>query len=159
MIYDDLGNVTTIDPERDDSQFIRPIDATIMARLEAFAVAFSDPYLGYSSNVVNPDVGYANVLNFLYTNGELAARLKLTKDGYEWAHTTSYRFEWAQLLNAISLGDGYYSIDISAQTVITYPNKGENGVVHDNNGLKVLVVDYNGEFRALTVERYMIGQS
>lgn len=159
VIYDDLGNVTTIDPERDDSQFIRPIDATIMARLEAFAVAFSDPYLGYSSNVVNPDVGYANVLNFLYPNGELAARLKLTKDGYEWAHTTSYRFEGAQLLNAISLGDGYYSIDISAQTVITYPNKGENGVVHDNNGLKVLVVDYNGEFRALTVERYMIGQS
>ena len=159
VIYDDLGNVTTIDPNRDDSQFIRPIDSAILARLEAFAVAFSDPYLGYSSNVVNPDVGYSNVVKYLYPNGELAERLKLTKDGYEWAHTTSYRFQGAQLLNAISLGDGYYSIDISAQTVITYPNKGENGVVHDNNGLKVLVVDYNGEFRALSVERYMIGQS
>ena len=97
--------------------------------------------------------------NFLYPNGDLAERLKLTKDGYEWAHTTSYRFEGAQLVNAISLGDGYYSIDINAQTVITYPNKGENGIVHDNNGLKVLVVDYNGQFRALSVERYMIGQS
>ena len=159
VIYDDLGNVTTIDPNRDDSQFIRPLDDNIMARLEAFALAFSDPYLSYSSNVVNPDVGYANVERFLYPNGELAQRLKLTKDGYEWAHTTSYRFEGAQLVNAISLGDGYYSIDISAQTVITYPNKGDNGVVHDNNGLRVLVVDYNGEFRALTVERYMIGQS
>ncbi len=159
VIYDDLGNVTTIDPTRDDSQFIRPIDSTILARLEAFALAFSDPYLSYSSNVVNPDVGYKNVLSFLYPNGELAERLKLTKDGYEWAHTTSYRFEGAQLLNAISLGDGYYSIDISARSVITYPNKGENGVVHDNNGLKVLVVDYNGEFKAVSVERYMIGQS
>ncbi len=159
VIYDDLGNVTTIDPNRDDSQFIRPLDANIMARLEAFALAFADPYLSYSSNVVNPDAGYANVERFLYPNGELAERLKLTKDGYEWAHTTSYRFEGAQLVNAISLGDGYYSIDISAQTVITYPNKGENGVVHDNNGLRVLVTDYNGEFRALSVERYMIGQS
>ena len=159
VIYDDLGNVTTIDPNRDDSQFIRPIDANIWARLEAFAVAFADPYLGYSSNVVNPDAGYANVERFLYPNGELAERLKLTRDGYEWAHTTSYRFDGAQLTNAIALGDGYYSIDISAQTVITYPNKGENGVVHDNNGLRVLVVDYNGEFKALTVERYMIDQS
>ena len=159
VIYDDLGNVTTIDPNRDDSQFIRPIDENIYARLEAFAIAFADPYLSYSSNVVNPDVGYANVVSFLYPDGELAQRLKLTKDGYEWAHTTSYRFEGAQLQNAISLGDGYYSLEISAQTVITYPNKGDNGVVHDNNGLKVLVIEYNGEFRALTVERYMIGQS
>lgn len=159
VIYDDLGNVTTIDPKRDDSQFIRPLDASIMARLEAFALGFSDPYLSYSSNVVNPDVGYANILPFLYPNGELAERLKLTKDGYQWAHTTSYRFEGAQLVNAVSLGDGYYSIEISAQTVITYPNKGENGVVRDNNGLRVLVFDYNGEFRAMSVERYMIGQS
>ena len=159
VIYDDYGNVTTIDPNKDDSQFIRPIDSSIYQRLEAFALAFADPYLGYSSNVVDPNAGYANVERFLYPNGELAERLKLTKDGYEWAHTTSYRFEGAQLVNAISLGDGYYSIDIAAQTVITYPNKGENGVVHDNNGLKVLVIDYNGEFRALSVERYMIDQS
>lgn len=159
VLYDDQGNVTTIDPNRDDSQFIRPIDADIYQRLEYFAIAFSDPYLAYSSNVVDPNTGYANVENFLYPNGDLAERLKLTKDGYEWAHTTSYRFEGAQLVNAISLGDGYYSIDINAQTVITYPNKGENGIVHDNNGLKVLVVDYNGQFRALSVERYMIGQS
>ena len=159
VIYDELGSVTTIDPNRDDSQFIRPIDSSIYARLEAFAVSFADAYLGYSSNVVNPETGYANVVRFLYPNGELSERLKLTKDGYEWAHTTSYRFEGAQLQNVVSLGDGFYDIDISAQTVITYPNKGENGVVHDNNGLKVLVVDYNGEFRALSVERYMIGQS
>ena len=159
VIYDDLGNVTTIDPNKDDSQFIRPLDSAILARLEAFAKAFADPYLSYSSNVVNPDVGYANVVKYLYPNGELAERLKLTKDGYEWAHTTSYQFKGAQLTNAISLGEGYYSIDISAKTVITYPNKGDNGVVTDTNGLKVLVVDYNGEFRALTVERYMISQS
>ena len=159
VLYDDQGNVTSIDPNRDDSQFIRPIDAEIYQRLEYFAVAFADPYLAYSSNVVDPNTGYANVEGFLYPNGDLAERLKLTKDGYEWAHTTSYRFEGAQLVNAISLGDGYYSIDINAQTVITYPNKGENGIVHDNNGLRVLVTDYNGQFRALSVERYMVGQS
>ena len=56
----------------------------------------------------------------------------------------------------MALGDGYYVADIHAQTVITYPNKGENGVVHDNNGLRVLVYDLNGtEMRAVTVERYV----
>ncbi len=156
VIYDDLGNVVTIDPNRDDSQFIRPIDPATYARLEAFALAFADPYLGYSSNVVDPYTGYANVEKFLYPNSELAERLKLTLAGYEWAHTTSYRFEGAQMVDAIALGDGNYCIDIHAQTVITYPNKGDNGVVHDNNGLKVIVVDYNGEFRAINIERYVI---
>ena len=158
-IYDDLGNVTAIDPTRNDSQFIRPIDDYTMSRLAAFAVAFSDPYLKYSSNATDPYSGYAGVEPYLYPNGELAERLKLTIDGYGWAHTTSYRFDGAQLVNAIALGDGYYSIDINAQTVITYPNKGVNGVVNDNNGLKVLVFDYYGEFKAIEVERYVPGQA
>ena len=156
VLYDDKGNVATIDPNQNDSQFIDPIDPTIQSRLEAFAVAFSDPYLAYSSNVSDPHSAYAAVENYLLPNGDLAARLKLTLDGYEWAHTTSYRFEGAQLVNAVALGDGYYVADIHAQTVITYPNKGENGVVHDNNGLRVLVYDLNGtEMRAVTVERYV----
>ena len=156
VIYDDKGNVTSIDPNQNDSQFIDPIDPTIRSRLEAFAVGFSDPYLAYSSNVSDPHSAYAAVENYLLPNGDLAARLKLTLDGYEWAHTTSYRFEGAQLVNAVALGDGYYVADIHAQTTITYPNKGENGVVHDNNGLRVLVYDMNGtEMRAVTVERYV----
>ena len=86
----------------------------------------------------------------------LSGSLRLTLDGYDYAHTTSYRFDGAQLIGAVSLGGGYYSIDIHAQTVITYPNKGENGVVRDNNGLRVTVVEYNGGFRAIDVERYQV---
>lgn len=156
VIYDDLGNQFTIDPNRDDSQFIRPIDAETFSRLEAFAVAFADPYLGYSSNVVDPYTGYANVEKFLIPGSELAERLKLTLAGYEWAHTTSYRFEGAQLVGAIALGDGNYSLDVHAQTVITYPNKGVNGVVNDNNGLKLIVKDMGGEIKVVTIERYKI---
>ena len=156
VIYNDKGNVIEIDPNQNDSQFIDPIDAGIQARLEAFAVNFSNPYLAYSSNVSDPHSAYAAVEQYLLPNGDLAARLKLTLDGYEWAHTTSYRFEGAQLVNAIALGDGYYVADIHAQTVITYPNKGDNGVVHDNNGLRVLVYDMDGnDMRAVTVERYV----
>lgn len=154
QIYDDLGQPAVIDTTRNDSQYIRPIDEGTYARLNAFTQNFADPYLRYSSNVVDPISGYAAVEPYLYPNGELSQRLKLTMDGYGWAHTTSYSFEGAQLVNAIALGDGYYSIEINAQTVITYPNKGENGVVRDNNGLRVLVVDYIGEIRAVSIERF-----
>jgi len=154
VIYDETGAETVIDPTRDDSQFIRPIDEYTYQRLTDFAWAFSEPYLRYSSNVTDPIAGYAAVEPYLYPNGDLSARLRLTQDGYGWAHTTSFRFDGAQLVNAVALGNGFYSIEINAQTVITYPNKGENGVVHDNNGLKVLVCDYNGEIRAIAVERF-----
>ena len=154
QVYDDQGNPTVLDPTRNDSQYIRPIDEGTYAQLNAFVQGFVDPYLRYSSNVVDPQSGYAAVEPYLYPNGELAARLKLTMDGYGWAHTTSYSFEGAQLVNAIALGDGYYSLDVNAQTVITYPNKGVNGTVRDNNGLRILVVEYMGGIRALSVERY-----
>ena len=48
-----------------------------------------------------------------------------------------------------------YTLPFSKSTEVMYYNK----TFFDNNGLKVLVLDYNGEFRALTVERYMIDQS
>ncbi len=155
VVYDDLGNITELDPKRDDSQYIRPIDEQTHARLQAFAAAFSDPYLHMSSNTIDPNSGFAALEPYLLPDGDLVQRLRSSAlDGYGWAHTTSYIFEGAQLVGAIALGDGNYSIDIHAQTVITYPGKGENGVVRDNNGLKLLVRDYEGSFRAVTVERY-----
>ncbi len=156
VIRDENGNVTVPDKTKDDSQYIPPIDNEVWARLSEFAVAFSDPYLAYSSYVRDPYSGLAALEPYLYPNGELYQRLKLTQDGYDYAHTTSYRFNGAQLIGAVSLGGGYYSIDVHAQTVITYPNKGENGVVNDNNGLKVTVVEYNGGFRAIDLERYKV---
>lgn len=155
VLYDDLGNLTELNLLRDDGQFIRPIDDATYARLEQFAIAFSDPYLHMSSNTIDPNAGFRELEPYLIPEGDLVQRMRASAlDGYGWAHTTSYAFEGAQLINAISLGDGYYSIDIHAQTVITYPGKGDNGIVHDNNGLKVLVVEYEGGFRAVTVERY-----
>ena len=155
-IYDEFGNETVPDPTQDDSQYIRPIDGDTWSRLESFALGFSDPYLAFSSFVRDPYSGLAALEPYLYPNGDLYQRLKFTLDGYGWAHTTSYRFDGAQLISAVALGGGYYSINIHAQSTITYPNKGENGVVRDNNGLKVTVVEYNGGFRAIDVERYQV---
>lgn len=153
VIFDENGNVTVPDRTRDDSQYIPPISDEVMARLAQYAVSFADPYLAYSSYVRDPHSGLAALEGYLYPNGELYERLKLTQDGYDYAHTTSYRFDGAQLVGAVSLGGGYYSIDIHAQTTIFYPGKGE---VHDNNGLKVTVVEYNGGFRAIDLERYLV---
>lgn len=156
VIFDEFGNVTVPDPMKDDSQYIRPIDAEVWARLESFAVAFADPYLAYSSYVRDPYSGLAALEPYLYPDGALYERLKLTQAGYDYAHTTSYRFDGAQLIDAVALGGGYYSIDVHAQSTVTYPNKGVNGVVSDNNGMKITVVEMNGSFRAIDIERYQV---
>ena len=108
-----------------------------------------------SSNTIDPGSGFLALEPYLIPGGELVQRLRSSAlDGSQWAHTTSYSFQGAQLINAISLGDGYYVIDVHAQTVVTHPGKGDNGVVSDNNGLKLVVCEYEGSIRAITVERY-----
>ncbi len=159
VIYDEDGNETAIDETRDDSQYIRDCDPEVLARMEEFAKGFSEVYLAYSSGVYDPMYAYSKVVPYILVGGDLDSRLKKAMDGYGWAHTTSYRLDSAKLNSAISLGGGYYIIDVTAVTVTTYPNKGENGVVTSENGMKLIVQDQAGEIRAISVERYLSNES
>ena len=102
---------------------------------------------------------YSKVVPYILVGGDLDSRLKQAMDGYGWAHTTSYRLDSATLNSAISLGDGFYIIDVTAVTVTTYPNKGENGVVTSENGMRLIVQDKAGEIRVISVERYLSNES
>ena len=155
VVYDENGNETTIDETRDDSQYIQPVSAEVLSRLETFAGEFSDAYLAFSSGVADPMYAYSRVLPYIEVGGDLDSRLKQSMDGYGWAHTASYRFDSSTVNNAIFLGDGCYMVDVTAHTTTIYPNKGDNGVVSTDNGLKLIVKEMGGEFRAVTVERYL----
>ena len=57
-LKDENGNDFVIDPNKDDSQFIKPCDESELARLSEFAVGFVDRYLTYTSGAVDPSYGY-----------------------------------------------------------------------------------------------------
>ena len=155
VVYNEKGEETTIDETKDDSQYIKPVDASIMGRLSDFAVEFADAYLSFSAAVSDPMYSYSKLTPYILAGGDLDLRLKQAMDGAgNWGHTTSYRFESGQLNRAIDVGDGYYILEVSAVTVTTFPNHGENGVVTDNNGLTVIVHDTADGIRAVAVERY-----
>ena len=73
-------------------------------------------------------------------------------DGYGWAHTLSYTFNGAVLNSAIDLGGGYYILDVTTETTVLYPNKGDNGTLHEFDGLTIVALDFGDSIRAVTVE-------
>ena len=155
VVYNEKGEETVIDNTKDDSQFIKPVDEAIVSRLSDFALEFSDAYLSFSAAVADPMYSYSKLMPYIQLGGDLDLRLKQAMDGAgNWGHTTSYRFESGQLNRATDVGDGFYILEVSAVTVTTFPNHGENGVVTDNNGLTIIVHDTAGEIRAVAVERY-----
>ena len=155
VVYNEKGEETVIDTTKDDSQYIKPVDESVIVRLQEFSTNFADAYLAYSAGVADPMFSYSKLMPYIVIGGDLDLRLKQAMDGMgNWGHTTSYRFESATLNQATDVGDGYYILEISAITVTTFPNHGENGVVTDNNGLTVIVHDTAGEIRAVAVERY-----
>ena len=160
VVLNEDGEETAIDETRDDSQFIKPVDEAITARMQDFANAFADVYLAFSSTVYDPVYAYSNLAPYILLGGDLDNRLHLAIEDQagssNWLHTGSYRFEYANLENTTDLGDGYYVLEITAKTTTTFPNHGENGVVVDHNGLRVIVHDTAGEIRAVAVERYEV---
>ena len=56
------------------------------------------------------------------------------------------------LNSAIDVGGGYYILDVTTETTVLYPNKGENGILHEFDGLTIIAQDFGSDIRAVTVE-------
>ena len=160
VVFNEEGVETVIDETKDDSQFVKPVDEAIVSRMQDFANVFANAYLAFSSTVYDPVYAYSNLAPYILLGGDLDNRLHLAiqdqAGSSNWLHTGSYRFEYADLENTTDLGDGYYALEITAKTTTTFPNHGDNGVVTDHNGLRVIVHDTAGEIRAVAVERYEV---
>ena len=151
VIKDENGNDFVIDPNKDDSQFIKPCDESELARLSEFAAAFVDRYLTYTSGAVDPMYGYQRLMPYLKLGADLDTRMQEAMDGLSWAHTASVRVDSTVLNNATAIGDGFYICDISADATTFVPGKGE---VVDTSNMRVIVVDTNDDIRAISLELY-----
>ena len=152
VVYDEDGNISVHDDSRNDMQYIKQPDPETWARLEAFAIAFSDQYKYFSAGTGDPTVAISRLNPYIIEGSDLEQRLWLAMDGYGWAHTLSYTFNGAVLNSAIDLGGGYYILDVTTETTVLYPNKGDNGTLHEFDGLTIVALDFGDSIRAVTVE-------
>ncbi len=152
VIYDEEGNLFVYDETKDDIQYIRQPEPETWARLESFAIAFSDAYKHFSAGTGDPASAIARLKPYLIDGSELEQRLWMAMDGYGWAHTKYYEFNGATLNSAISVGSDLYILDVTTETTVVYPNKGENGILHEYDGLTIIAQDFGDSIRAVTVE-------
>ena len=154
VVYDEDGNIFVYDESRNDMQYIKQPPQETFARLEAFAIAFSDAYKHFSAGTGDPTAAIARLNPYIIQGSDLEKRLWLALDGYDWAHTVSYEFNGAVLNSAIDVGGGYYILDVTTETTVVYPNKGDNGTLHEFGGLTIIAQDFGTEYRVVTVENY-----
>ena len=150
VIYDENDNEFTVDPEQDDSQYIKPCDDATVERLNSFCTKFVEEYTKYTSGIYGTasSGGYQNVAQYLVSGGDLDKRLLETLDGYSWAHTNSYSLDSYTFNNAINIGEGYYVCDVTTETTSVTSGNGEQ---HDTNNLKILVIDNAGTLKVYSL--------
>lgn len=147
VLQDEQGNVVTIDPNTDDSQFITPCSDDQMVRLDAFCEGFTYEYLKYISGL-NKGAGYGNLAPYLLSGSDLDIRMQNNQDGLSWAHTSSFRLDSYVMQGALSLGEGYYVCNIIADTTTITSGQGE---VKNTSDLNVLVFDDGGSVKAVSM--------
>ena len=147
VIQDPYGNVVTVDPEQDDSQFIIQVDGDQLMRLNAFCEKFTYEYLKYISGL-NKGAGYGNLAPYLIPGSDLDSRMQNNQDGLGWAHTSSFRLDSYAMTGALSLGEGYYVCQIVADTTTYTSGQGE---VRNTSELNVLVFDDGNSVKAVSM--------
>ncbi len=152
VVYDEDGNIFVYDETKDDMQYIKQPDAETWAKLEAFAIAFSEQYKRFSAGTGDAAYIINQLKPYIVEGSDLEQRLWMAMDGYGWAHTVSYTFNGATLNSVIDIGSGFYIMDVTTETTVVYPNKGDNGVLHEFDGLTIIARDFGDSIRAVTVE-------
>ncbi len=114
VILDENGNVTVIDKNRDDSQFIKSCTPDEMAGLEAFTRDFCTEYFMYISGVSEIYSGYNALQRYIIPGSDLDNRLLAAQDGLSWAHTNYLTIDSFTLNDAIKLDTNTYLCYISS---------------------------------------------
>ena len=151
IIRDAEGEIFIIDPNLDDSQFIKPCTEEELSRLAEFSAGFSVNYLKYISGVIDPTYGYQKLSAYLMPGADLDNRMKDAMDGLSWAHTTSITVDSSRLNGALALGEGFYLCDITATATTFAMGHGE---VETENNMRVIVLERNGDVRAIHLKLY-----
>ena len=147
VITDPNGNVVTIDPDKDDSQFLVPCSEAQTAALDAFVQRFAERYEGYKSGTIDPTYGMQRLAGYLQRDSELYNRLELMKDGLEWSHVSNYQLHSITLNSVISFGGGSYLCDFTTNITSDTPT----GHHDDTLNYKIIVKDISGDMSDMRV--------
>ncbi|MBR5095399.1 MAG: hypothetical protein IK095_09900 [Oscillospiraceae bacterium] len=151
QLLDGEGQATTIDTERDDSQFIKPASQETIDRLYEFAYAFSSRYLEFSAGTTDMQWLYDRLVPYIEADSELNDRLLKAMEGYAgWQHNSRFRFGDCTLNSVTPLAGGFYVVELSANASCLQPV----GTVSVERDLRVLCRVVDDDVRAYSVEDY-----
>ena len=122
VIYDANGEVTVIDKEASDAQFLKPVeDEETRNRLAEHLNGFSDAYLCLSASTGDPATAYANLANYIEAGSELDTKLRQVFLIGDWSHNSYYQYQGFELLNAWQLDQNCYVAEYRASATVNQP--------------------------------------
>ena len=151
VIYDENGDEFIIDPNKDDSQFVKPCSEEDSARLETFGRDFSYNYMIFSSGTKDPTYALSLVSPYIKNGSDLDTRLRDALDGYSWSHTYSLRTDSITFNGATDLGGGCYVVDMTTVGTTLDTAHGEQTTT---NNMKIIVESSSGSLQAVSIELY-----
>jgi hypothetical protein len=122
VIYDANGELTVINKEADDGQFLKPVDdEETRNRLAEHLNGFSDAYLCLSASTGDPTTAYANLANYIEAGSELDNKLRQVFLIGDWSHNSYYQYQGFELLNAWQLDQNCYVAEYRASATVNQP--------------------------------------
>ncbi len=121
VVYDANGELTVIDKEASDAQFLKPVDEETRNRLAEHLNAFSDAYLNLSASTGDPVSAYARLEPYIEAGSELDTKLRQVFLIGDWSHNSYYQYQGFELLNAWQLDQNCYVAEYRASATVNQP--------------------------------------
>ena len=137
-IRDEDGNPFTIDPNKGDIQFIKPVDEETQQRLINLMQPFTEKYLLFRSGATDGLTALNNLKPYIVPGSDIEKRAQDALDGLSWAHTSSFKLTDFQFNGVLPLANNCYVCGVTATTDTYTYGKGE---VTDIIPLSVIVYD------------------
>lgn len=148
VIYNEAGDAFTIDPEKDDSQFMTEVDSTTMERIRTHINGFSDAYLHLSASTGNPNEPYAQLLNYIEPDSEMDNTLKQIFLIGDWSHNSYYEYKGSEVTDAYIISNNLYLVEYYARATVNQPA----GPVELERHLRSIVNDSGDHMITTTID-------
>ena len=148
QVLDEDGNPFTIDPDKGDVQFIKPVDEETQQRLMDLMRPFTERYLLFRSGATDSMTALNNLKPYIIPGSDIDKRAQNALDGLSWAHTSSFKLSDYRFNGILPLANSCYVCSVTATTDTYTYGKGE---VTDVLDLSVIVCDFGGAILAYQV--------
>ena len=148
IIYDQQGNTFTIDPDKDDSQFMESCSSDEIEALSEFAKAFVGPYARFTGTK-NIWGNYGDLKQYVKDGSELHKRMDLfIEGGADYMNFYAVTVDGIQVNSVYSLGGGFYVINVSYSTT----NYADYKTVNESNMKRIIACWDDSGIMAVSVE-------